>query len=148
MTVKDVAKNEGVGVRQIQRYISLGFKGHKLLARKRSKGYWIEESDYRAWRVACGFDPARVSPEDTRPAPAPSGDAHTATAEDAHPVALGHRIYPPYPFPADPNGVITNVPDAHSCTMPHPQAVRDYFEAQARKMKETLYGGMPDEYSD
>jgi hypothetical protein len=146
MTVTEIARLEEVSERQIQRYISLGFKGHKLPAAKTRRAFVIDETDYRAWRVDCGFDflpqpEAPEAPGDADPVPsAPKLGALTEPGEIPPASPREARPYPPYPQAADPHGVPTNVPHEHSSTMPHPLACRDYFEAQARKMKAQLRG--------
>jgi hypothetical protein len=147
MTIQDVARNEGISERQAQRYCRAGYKGHVLPATRKGRGFVIEESDYRAWRVECGFDflpqqdaaPGRSTPAVSATAQAggfPPGypDAEPVSPRDTRPT------YPPYPQAADPHGVPTNVPHEHSSTMPHPQACADYFAEQARKMKAKLRG--------
>jgi hypothetical protein len=154
MTIQDLARSEGISERQAQRYCRApGYKGHVLPATRKGRGFVIEESDYRVWRVECGFD---FLPQ--QDAPGRSTAAVSATEEPGGippgcttPQILGGfpapggseppgPTYPPYPQAADPHGVPTNVPHEHSSTMPHPQACADYFAEQARKMKAQIRG--------
>jgi hypothetical protein len=131
MTVQEIAKLERVGERQIQRYLHDGFKGHVLRAVRIGRGFVIALEDYREWRRACGFDePEAQQPE----VPKVTLAEVIAEPEPERPA------YPPYPFPADPHGQLTNVPHEHSRNMPHPLACRDYFQEQARRMKAQLRG--------
>jgi len=143
MTIQDVARNEGISERQAQRYCRApGYKGHVLPATRKDRGFVIEESDYRAWRVECEFDflpqqdaaPERTKDAEQFPKGTASPDAEPASPGEARPA------YPPYPLPACPGGPITNVPHPTSGSMPHPQACADYFAEQARKMKAKLRG--------
>jgi hypothetical protein len=144
MTIQDVARNEGISERQAQRYCRApGYKGHVLPATRKGRGFVIEESDYRAWRVECGFD--FLPQQDTAPERSTHADhaSPAESADDIEPTSPGEArspAYPPYPQAADPHGVPTNVPHEHSSTMPHPQACADYFAEQARKMKAQIRG--------
>jgi hypothetical protein len=133
MTIQDVARSEGIGERQAQRYCREGYQGHVLKAARVGRGLQITLDDYKAWRIACGFD--TVAPEtecNLHPVPEhckeslqpPSG------SEPQRPIT---PTYPPYPQPADPNGVLTNVPHEHSRNMPHPLAVADHQREENRK---------------
>jgi hypothetical protein len=140
MTIQEIARLEQVTTRQIQRYCRApGYKGHVLPAARKGRGFVIEESDYRAWRVECGFDflPQQDAPERSTTAASTKPDD-----QDTEPVSPRDTrpAYPPYPQAADPHGVPTNVPHEHSSTMPHPQACADYFAEQARKMKAQMRG--------
>jgi hypothetical protein len=141
MTIQEIARLEQVTPRQIQRYCRIGYKGHVLPATRKGRGFVIEESDYRAWRVSAGFD---FLPQQDAPERSTHAD-HASPAESAdhiEPTSPGEArpSYPPYPQAADPHGVPTNVPHEHSSTMPHPQACADYFAEQARKMKAQIRG--------
>lgn len=136
MTVKQIATNEGVGERQIQRYISEGFKGHKLPAVRVGRSFQITEQDYRAWRVLCGFDaPAKES----EPASTCPGHVEEPPTAEESPVVVV-PMYPPWPQAADPNGVLTNQPHEHSRNWPHPLAVADHQREENRKMEAQLRG--------
>ena len=65
MTVRDIAASEQTTTRTIQRYITVGFGGHKLPAVKLGNAYSVTEEDYRQWRIDCGFD-AMVAAEVVR----------------------------------------------------------------------------------
>lgn len=140
MTVKQVAASEQVSERQIQRYIAQGYKGCKLPAVRVGRSFQIAEADYKAWRVACGFDTTEALPQVS--ASEPDSGAHPAPASkpESGPHPAPCAAYPPYPLPADPNGVLTNVPHEHSSNWPHPLACQEYMEEQARKMKAQLRG--------
>ena len=144
MTVADIARIEGVSERSAQRYCSVGFQGHVLPSVMTGKARSISEVDYKAWRVACGFDAAPDASGGSCPASSSSGDEHPASAAPgaSHPYTATEslRDYPPYPFPADPAGELTNGPAPHSRNWPHPQAMRDHFEAQARRLVEEIRG--------
>ena len=135
MTVKQVAASEGVSERQIQRYISQGFQGHILPAVRVGKAFQITEADYRAWRVACGFD-AAIEAQPVSSCSVPNRLAGVDSCERPAPSAA----YPLYPHPACPGGPITNVPHPTSGNMPHPLACRDYMQEQARKQKAQIRG--------
>jgi hypothetical protein len=146
MTIQDVARSEGISERQAQRYCRApGYKGHVLPATRKGRGFVIGESDYRAWRVECGFDflpqqdaaPERSTHADPAPESGSPADAEAASPGEPRPT------YPPWPQVANPGGPITNVPHPTSGSMPHPQACADYFAEQARKMDRKLRG-----YSD
>lgn len=141
MTVKEIAASEGVSERQVQRYISEGYKGrHKLPATKHRKAFHIAVDDYKAWRIACGFD---VEASSAHPADSTTAKTTVAAAAEVPASPEDARPYPPYPQAADPNGIITNAPHAHSRNWPHPDAYREHVEEAARKMKAQLRG-----YSD
>jgi hypothetical protein len=138
MDVLSIAKLEGVTPRQIQRYIAQGFQGHKLPATRNGRSFVIAESDYRLWRICCGFERAQPEPprqvsQETTARNVPAAD-HAATA----------ALFPPWPQCADPNGVPTNVPDPHSCTMPHPLAVEAHRAQQLRE-QQIRYRGYADD---
>jgi excisionase family DNA binding protein len=140
MTVQEIAKLEQVGERQIQRYIAQGFKGRfKLPAVRVGRSYTVAESDYKAWRIACGFDTPAPAVE---PMPQVSAIAEPAVIEAAAPEYT--PPYPPWPFPADPNGELTNAPAPHSRNWPHPLAMQDHMQAETRKLRQR-YGRIPDE---
>jgi len=141
MTVKQLALFEQVSERQIQRYLHEGFQGHVLPAVRIGRSFQITEPDYREWRRVCGFDePEAQQPEVLRIS---QGGAESALPSEPGEVIApepDRPAYPPYPQGADPNGVLTNVPNEHSRNWPHPLAIRDYFAEQARKMKAHLRG--------
>jgi|SRR5208282_96730 len=137
MTVKEVAEREGITERSAQRYITVGYKSHKLPAARMGRAFVIAEVDYRAWRVDCGFDFLPQPADPVVPA------IVSAIIRAVVPATAPSAPYPPYPQVANPGGPITNVPHETSGSMPHPLAVRDYMEAQARRMKKKLRG-----YSD
>jgi hypothetical protein len=152
MTIQDVARNEGISERQAQRYCAQpGFRGNVLKASKIGRAFVIAAEDYKAWRIACGFD-FLPQPDGAESAPLTSAssapklgaDADSADHLPVPSVEPGANppgpSYPPYPQAADPHGVPTNVPHEHSSTMPHPQACADYFAEQARKMKAQIRG--------
>lgn len=141
MTVPDIAASEQTTTRTIQRYITVGFRGHKLPAVKLGNAYSVTEEDYRQWRIDCGFDPmvpAEVVRRET-PVEIPQVEVIAPEPEPIAPepgqcCAASHSIsaYPPYPQPADPHGVLTNGPHPHSCNWPHPLAIADHNRAVAR----------------
>jgi hypothetical protein len=151
MTVPDIAASEQTTTRTIQRYITVGFRGHKLPAVRLGNAYSVTEEDYRQWRIDCGFDVALpvevlrreipqvkviaqpVAPEPEPVAPEPKTPCKVAQA------------YPPYPMPADPHGVPTNCPHPHSCTFPHPKAVADHLREVARAAALKYHG---DDYAE
>lgn len=152
MTIQDVAQHEGISERQAQRYIKLGFQGHILRATKVGKAWSIDTKDYKTWRVSCGWETAApASPKDARPASTAPGAQHPAPATnlDARPVTTspGDTLpaYPPWPLPADPNGELTNGPAPHSRNWPHPEAMKQHSEAQARNMKARFFRGTEDD---
>lgn len=147
MTIQEIAEREEVSERQVQRYVREGFQGHVLKATKVGKAYHVEEGDYCQWRIDCGFEQpdtvkesltAPSSPDDEHPAPDANLAARPASA--ANLAAL--PPYPPYPLPADPNGVPTNAPHPHSSTWPHPLACEDYMRSEAAKLI-AKYQGAP-----
>lgn len=149
MTIQDVAQHEGISERQAQRYVKLGFQGHILKATKVGKAWSIDTKDYKTWRVLCGFEqpevepqvPAPSSPRDERPASAPLDGVHPASVTNL----VAHPTYPPWPLPADPNGELTNGPAPHSRNWPHPEAMKQHSEAQARNMKARFFRGTEDD---
>ena len=134
MTVKEVAAEEEVCERQIQRYIAHGFKGCKLPATRLGRSFHIAVEDYKAWRVGCGFD--------FLPQPEPQQAAEISQGEVIAPSEPeDERLpYPPYPQAADPNGILTNLPHERSRNWPHPLAFRDYEREQTRKNRSRLLG--------
>ncbi len=142
MTPLEIGKIEGVSTRTAQRYITQGFAGHKLPAVRLGQGYSVDPKAYAAWRILCGWDKAQPAP---RPAP-----KVVQVEVAAQPIAVPARPAPaptfrPWPLCADPNGVITNCPHEHSCSHPHPLAVKAHEEAEARALR-MKYRGDPDEY--
>jgi hypothetical protein len=140
MTVKQVAELEGVTERQIQRYISLGCKGHKLPATRMRRAFVIAEDDYKLWRLECGFD---FLPQPGSPGEPPSVVTVAAvpapSASDAERLSF-EEIKRRYFSPDRIGGPITNVPAFGSGSMCNPETARLYHEAQARKMKQQLRG--------
>jgi len=143
ITVKEIAIIEGVSERSAQRYCTVGFDGHVLSSLKIGRSRRIFLDDYREWRRVCGFPetPDSVPVEQPRAVAQPSTPAAPdAPAVDSAEVLARAAQYPPWPFPADPNGVITNVPHEHSCNHPHPLAVKAHNEEAARALL-SYYGG-------
>jgi hypothetical protein len=134
MTIQDVAKSEGISERQAQRYCREGYKGHVLNAAKIGRGLQITDDDYKAWRVACGFDAAPV------PEPEPEKDTIAQPSGSEPPIVEPCPAYPPWPLPANPGGPITNVPHPSSGSMPHPLAVADHEREMTRKQMAELRG--------
>src|ERR1700722_1319818 len=136
LTLAQVADLEGISTRQALRYVRDGYKGLLLPAAKRPKGFVVAVAAYQQWRAACGFEqpaapttakvvgPAPTSPEEVRPV--------TSSPEEPLPAPCA-ELFPPWPQCADPNGIPTNVPDPHSCTMPHPLAVEAHRAQQLRE---------------
>jgi hypothetical protein len=149
MTVKQVAELEQVGERQIQRYISEGFQGHKLPATRNGRSFSIALDDYKTWRIACGFDEVQI-PQVSPPEPvgesagrSSPGEEGTPAAPPADPTELPApcaALFPPWPQAADPNGPITNAPDENSSNWPHPEACRIYMAEQLREQQIKLRG--------
>ena len=135
MTVKQVAESEQVSERQIQRYISQGFQGHILKATRNGRSFSVTVDDYKAWRIACGFE-VQI-PQVSAPAPVESAAPPTASAELPAPCAA---LFPPWPQAADPNGPITNAPQEHSSNWPHPETCRIYMAEQLREQQIKLRG--------
>jgi len=140
LRLREIARLEQCTRRMVLNYVRDGYKGqHKLPAVRHGNRWMVSVANWQAWRVACGFDPAPVPAYKAKPhsvvipqviaPPAPAPAAESAP-----------RPYPPYPQAADPNGVLTNVPDPHSRNMPHPLACRDHSEAEARRMLRELRG--------
>lgn len=132
MTVKEIAKREGISERQAQRYCRVGYRGHVLPTTRNGKGFVIAEADYRAWRIVCGFEEAQ--PQVSAPAPSTNLVERPAPASPEH-QARRRASYPPWPQPADPNGQLTNVPHEHSRNWPHPEACRIHAEEELRKQR-------------
>jgi hypothetical protein len=137
LAVKDVAKLEGVSERQIQRYVKEGFKGHVLPAVRVGKASHIEETDYRAWRVACGWDQPELAQRPVVGSLSPQSPQVEVIAPVPAPCA---EQYPPWPQCADPNGELTNAPSEHSRNWPHPRSCEQYMREQRRKQIEQLRG--------
>jgi hypothetical protein len=143
MTVQEIAKLEQVGERQVQRYIAQGFKGRfKLPAVRVGRSYTVRETDYKVWRIACGFDTAAPV---VAPIPQVSAISEASVIEaQAQQYTPAPPPYPPWPFPADPDGELTNAPAPHSRNWPHPLAMQDHMQAENRKLRQR-YGRNPDE---
>jgi hypothetical protein len=153
MTIQDVARSEGISERQAQRYCRApGYKGHVLPATRKGKGFVIEESDYKAWRVSAGFD-FLPQPDGAESAPPTSGFVRRRdeTQEDpAAPDPEPEGSEPPRPSfaelqrryfsPDRVGGPITNVHAVGSGTMCSPETCREYMEACAERMKRQLRG--------
>ena len=129
LTVKDIARLEGVSSRMVQRYVSVGFRGNKLPAVRIGKALVIAEQDYRTWRVQCGF---------AQPEPEPQREPRPKVEVIALPVPA--PLFNPWPQPADPAGPITNAPHEHSSNWPHPLACEAYMQELLRKQIERLRG--------
>jgi hypothetical protein len=135
MTVSEVAALEQVSTRMIQRYCTVGFQGNVLPAVRSGRGFVIEESAYRQWRIAC----------DAQPEPEPQ--PHLVGSEDSsEPMAppVPAPLFNPWPIAADPNGELTNGPSEHSRNWPHPLAVEAHREQELFKQIRRLVGA-PDE---
>jgi hypothetical protein len=130
LTVKDVAQREQVSERQIQRYVREGFKGHVLPAVRVGKSFQIEETAYKQWRIACGWD----QPE------APEDVGRTSTSIVSQDEVIAAPQYPPWPHCADQNGELTTGPSEHSRNWPHPLAVEAYNAELRRKQQQPLRG--------
>jgi hypothetical protein len=139
MTISEIAERENVSTRQVQRYCRApGFSGHVLKAVLVGKAYHVTDSDYRQWRIDCGFEkpmvPRSARTGSSEDPPSSPGDARPLQAEAA--VVLRppkSKPYPPYPMPADPHGVITNCPHPRSSNWPHPDAVAEHQREEVRK---------------
>lgn len=136
MTVQEIAKNEGVDERSIQRYISQGYKGHKLKATRVHRAYVITLDDYRAWRIACGFNEPEPQPAISTQPQLSVEPEKSAAAPPAPPLPT----YPPWPMAADPNGELTNGPSEHSRNWPHPLACEAHAAEELRKQQDRLRG--------
>ncbi len=137
MTISEVARLEGISDRQAQRYCREGFKGIVLKAVRLGKSLHIIPDDYKLWREQCGFDATPPESGVVPPASSTNLVEHPASA----PPDGAHPAFRPWPLCADPNGVPTNVPDPHSCTMPHPEACRIHDE----ELRQRMYGGSNDD---
>jgi hypothetical protein len=140
-TVQQSAKLEGVSARAVQRYCKDGFQGKILRAVKLGRSLQIAEQEYKLWRVACGFAPG--SSEEPHPVPSAPDAVRIEVSQDEAPAPCA-ALFPPWPQCADPNGVPTNVPDPHSCTMPHPLAVEAHRAQQLRE-QQIRYRGYADD---
>jgi hypothetical protein len=136
MTLTEIAKALDLTKRQVLRYCRKpGYKGHVLKAKRTGKSLLVSEANYKAWRIACGFD--------FLPQPEQAGLAQSAQSAPvvSTPELQEPRSYNPWPMAADPNGIVTNTPHEHSRNWCHPLAMRDWLEDNARKMKEGFYDG-------
>jgi len=146
MTITDIAELEQVSVRSAQRYVTEGYKGIKIPAVKAGRSFSIAESDYKAWRVLCGFDETPAVVAALPPASGRSGNFPEGALPDEASSTPGVQRtapcaeYPPYPLVADPHGVLTNCPSEHSCNFPHPLAVQDHMRHEAQKLVEKYQG--------
>jgi hypothetical protein len=130
VTVREVAALEQVSTRMVQRYCREGFQGHILPSIRVGKSLVIAESDYRAWRIACGFE---------QPEPEPQPQV-SQPEESLQPIAPPAPMYPPWPLAADPHGELTNGPSEHSRNWPHPLACEAHRAEQLRRQMERLRG--------
>ena len=135
MTIQDIARSEEISERQAQRYCRApGYKGHVLKATRRGKGFLIQESDYRAWRLECGFDFL------------PQPDAASEKTTPAKPVPKPVRACPcsailsALPAGSGPERTTNECTRPTSRNWPHPLACEAYMQEQARKMKSRLRG--------
>jgi hypothetical protein len=128
LSVHEISVLEQVSDRQVQRYISEGFKGqHKLSASRVGKRLVVAAEDYTAWRIACGFEQPEAQPKPAQPVPQVSPPAEP-------------RPEPETMFrPANANGVLTNCPHPNSSNFASPQTCREYLENAARQMKAGAY---------
>ena len=134
LTIREVSLLEEVGVRQIQRYVSEGFQGHKLKAVRVGKRLLIDEKDYRQWRVDCGFD---------QPAPEPKGPPQVEVLSP-EPIPEPAPRLPAHCTPACPGGPLTNCPHPTSGNWPDPDALRRHYEEEARTEQERYRRGDSD----
>ena len=136
MTIQDIAKLEQVSERSAQRYVTVGFKGIKIPAVKAGRSFSIDPADYKAWRIACGFDPAPAVQKVSQVSAPPAEPAAVLRPVDApsNLPEIAEFAFRPYPLPADPNGVLTNGPHPHSCNHPHPLACEAYMKREAEKL--------------
>lgn len=135
LSVKQIAEREEVSERQIQRYIAEGYKGCKLPAVRAGRSFQITVDDYKAWRVACGFEQAE---------PQPQVSEYRASPVRSEPLQAPAPAFNPWPLAADPNGPITNSPSEHSSNWPHPLAIEQHRADELRKQQIRLRG-YPDE---
>jgi hypothetical protein len=129
MTIQEIARREEITERSAQRYVTNGYRGHKLPATRRSRAFWITPEDYRDWRIACGFERPQTQPQVIEP--------HTVPCKDApgSPRSVPVPKYPPWPKAADPNGELTTGPSEHSRNWPHPKSCEEYMAQQLRKQQ-------------
>lgn len=128
LSVHEISVLEQVSDRQVQRYVSEGFKGqHKLPAVRIGKKLVVNSEDYVAWRALCGFEQPEAQPVPAQPVP---------------------QVSPPSPVPTEPetmfrpanaNGVLTNCPHPQSGNWASPQTCKEYLEDAARRMKAGAY---------
>jgi hypothetical protein len=138
MTIKEIARNEGVDERSAQRYVTAGYKGHRLPATRTKRGAFVITLDaYRTWRIACGFN----EPEPVAQPEAVSAQPQvSAPVESEEPAAAPAPKYPPWPMAANPRGQLTNGPHESSRNWPHPRACEAHAAEQLRKQQERLRG--------
>jgi hypothetical protein len=130
LTVREIATIEQVSERQVQRYISEGFQGHKLPATRTGKRLTVTAEDYKAWRTASGFERPEASPQVSLP-------ASSGKLPEEPPATSGNLPEHTSPFrPARLDGVITNVPHKDSSSMPAPETCLQYLQENARKLRE------------
>lgn len=155
VTIAEVARLEQVTPRQIQRYCRApGFKGHVLPATRKGRGFAIEESAYRAWRLECQFD-FLPSPDENAGRSSAAVSASIATPQKAGGFPPGSPDEEPGPISPAPSfselrrryfapdrvgGPITNVHAIGSGSMCSPESCRLYLEASARRLKAKLRG--------
>jgi hypothetical protein len=130
LSVREIATLEQVSERQVQRYISEGYRGEiKLVASRVGKRLVVAGEDYKQWRILCGFD----QPE-AQPTPAPKPQVSKPAAEREPEVKS-------MSLPANVNAPLTNVPTAQSGNFASPQTCRAYLEAAAARMKASFLEG-------
>jgi hypothetical protein len=135
ISVKDIAVISNVSPRQVQRWISEGYQGHKLPAQRTGKRFVVSDTDYALWLIATGLD---------QPEPAVGAVVQPIPQAEPESTPRVDTPWPPYPQPADPHGVLTNAPHERSSNWPHPAACEQYMKNEARKLAEK-YRGKPDE---
>lgn len=141
MTIAEIARNEGITERSAQRYVTVGYKGHLLPATRSRRAYAIALDDYRAWRIACGFNEPAPQPEARRDISEMSPAVQPQVSAPVEPPTPSSPTYPPWPMAADPNGELTNGPTEHSRNWPHPKSCEAHAAEQLRKQQR----GIPDE---
>jgi hypothetical protein len=140
MTIQDIVEREQVSERQAQRYVREGFQGHVLPSVKIGKAYHIEETDYAAWRIACGWEqpqPEAIPIPQVTVTPAPTANlavhpAPCAEYPDPEPASMFR--------PATVDGPLTNCPHPASSNWPAPQTCEQYLQREAQKLVEKFQG--------
>lgn len=141
LRLREIAALEGVSLRQVQRWIR---KGELCATVIHGRERFVKREDYLAFK---GMKDATAQQTENLSTAAPEPCEEKSPHIPAPAPTTSDVLRPAIYRPANPCGVLTNVPHVNSANMPSPDTVREFTEAEAGNLIESFRGGKkPDEY--